>query len=164
MVATVWVLTIYRRVGISLPPPLVSQGKLAGSCPRDYCPPCFPPFLALALFLPILTFNQRNYEQKWTLKLNFHSNIPLRRQSFKTSIFPSGVVPGHQPACLPNKSQQQQRERQWQRAYRRRPLTALETPGKNDRDRSTFITDNSLRVPSYRVVDSRQKLDASQSN
>ena len=35
---------------------------------------------------------------------------------------------------------------------------------KNDRDRSTFITGNSLRVHSSRVVDSRQNLDANQSN
>ena len=31
---------------------------------------------------------------------------------------------------------------------------------KNDRDRSTLITGNSLRVHSSRVVDSRQNLDA----
>jgi len=46
-----------------------------------------------------LTFNQRDYEQKWSLKL---SNIAPRPQSFKTSIFPSSVVPRHQPTCLPN--------------------------------------------------------------
>ena len=29
-------------------------------------------------------------------------SLAPRRQAFKTSIFPSGVVPGHQPTCLPN--------------------------------------------------------------
>ena len=35
---------------------------------------------------------------------------------------------------------------------------------KNDRDRNTLTTGNSLRVHSSRVVDSRQNLDANQSN
>jgi len=35
---------------------------------------------------------------------------------------------------------------------------------KNDRDRSTLITAKSLRVYGFRVVDSRQNLDANQSN
>jgi len=35
---------------------------------------------------------------------------------------------------------------------------------KNDRDRNTLITGNSLRVHSSRVVESRQNLDADQSN
>ena len=35
---------------------------------------------------------------------------------------------------------------------------------KNDRDRITLITGNSLREHSSRVVDSRQNLDANQSN
>ena len=35
---------------------------------------------------------------------------------------------------------------------------------KNDRDRSTLITSNSLSVHSSRVVNSRQNLDANQSN
>ena len=35
---------------------------------------------------------------------------------------------------------------------------------KFDRDRITLITGNSSRVPSSRVVDSRQNLDANQSN
>ena len=36
--------------------------------------------------------------------------------------------------------------------------------GKNDRDRSTLTTGNSLRVHSFWVVDSRQNLDTNQSN
>ena len=111
-----------------------------------------------------LTFNQRDYEQKWSLKLNCHSNIAPRHQSFKTSIFPSDVVLGHH-LCIYRTawSQKRQRERQWQRTYRRRPK-ALETQEKNDRDRITLITSNSLRVHSSQVVDSRQNLDANQSN
>ena len=50
------------------------------------------------------------------------------------------------------------------RTYRWRP-TALETQEKKiDGDRITLITGNSSRVPSSRVVDSRQNLDANQSN
>jgi len=35
---------------------------------------------------------------------------------------------------------------------------------KNDRDRNTCITGNSLHVQSFPVVDSRQNLEANQSN
>jgi len=53
-------------------------------------------------FSTSLTFNHRDYEKKGILELNCHSDIAPGRQAFKTSIFPSGVVPGHQPTCLPN--------------------------------------------------------------
>ena len=43
----------------------------------------------------------------------------------------------------------QQRERQWQRAYRRRQ-TSLHNQEKNDRDRSTLISDYCVRVHSFR--------------
>ena len=42
--------------------------------------------------------------------------------------------------------------------------TAIGDSRKNDRDRNTLDTGNSLRVLSSRVVDSRQNLDANQSN
>jgi len=41
---------------------------------------------------------------------------------------------------------------------------AVGDSGKNDRDRNTLSYDNSLRVYSFRVVDSRQDLDSNQSN
>ena len=50
-----------------------------------------------------LTFNQRDYEQKWSIKLNCHSNSSPRRQSFKTSTFPTSVMPGHRPTCPPSR-------------------------------------------------------------
>ena len=93
-------------------------------------------------------------------KLKCHSNIRL--PDAKTSLFPSGVV----PACLPKSICMESTK------IEGAPVTeglSEETNGigdsrKNDRDRSTFITGNSLRVHSSRVVDSRQNLDAIQSN
>jgi len=41
---------------------------------------------------------------------------------------------------------------------------AIGASKKNDRDRSTCITGKSLRVQRFRVVDSRQNVDANQSN
>jgi len=88
-----------------------------------------------------------------SLKRSYHSNIQNfapRRQTFK--IYSQAVW------CLTSLrfyrttfawSQLQQKERQWQRAYRRRP-TPLELKKKNDRDRSTLTTGNSLRVISSR--------------
>ena len=69
------------------------------------------------------------------------------------SLFPSGVGSRHQPTWLHNSicmelMTTEQRERQWQRAYRRRP-TALETQEKSDRDRSTPISGNSLRMHGF---------------
>ena len=103
------------------------------------------------------------------IKLKSHSNSSLsklnsRRKAF--ILFPSGVLTGVQPTCLPNSiiiwSQQlsQQRERQCQKEYRRRP-TPLQ---KNDRDRITPITGTRLRVHCFQAVGSRQNLDANQSN
>jgi len=43
-------------------------------------------------------------------------------------------------------------------------VNATEDSRKNDRDRNTLSTGHSLRVHSSRVVDSRQNLDANQSN
>jgi len=43
--------------------------------------PCLPSFLAFPpiMFPASLTFNQRDYEQKWSLKLDCHSSIAPRR-------------------------------------------------------------------------------------
>ena len=77
-----------------------------------------------------------------------HNNAPRHQ-----SLFPSGVGSRHQPTWLHNcicmeLITTEQRERQWQRAYRRRP-TALETQEKSDRDRSTPISGNSLRMHGF---------------
>ena len=113
------------------------------SCRRDYSslPSFFPHPPFLSPHSPTsLTFNQKNYEKKWSLKLNCHSNIAPRRQAFKTSRFPSGVVPGHQPiaTCLPNSNCMESTTTEWQRAYsyRRRPTT-LETQEKKKKKKTT---------------------------
>jgi len=74
------------------------------------------------------------------------------------SILPSGVVPSLYVSTE-------------QLNYNRGSTSGLpeETNGtgdsrKNDRDRSTLSTGSSLRVHSSRVIDSRQNLDANQSN
>jgi len=77
------------------------------------CPPSHSPRSPTSI-----TFQQRDYIQKWGLKLNRHTNIAPRRQSFKTLILSSGVVPGHQPTCLPNNicvesTTTDRRERRW---------------------------------------------------
>ena len=77
------------------------------------------------------------------------------------------MVPGHQPTWLPNTICMESTTTEGA------PVAEgllEETNGigdsreKNDRDRSTLITGNNLRVHSFRVVDSRQNLDANQSN
>ena len=161
MVATsVWVLTIYRRVGISLPPPLVSRGRLAGSCPRDYCPPCFPSFLALPLFLPILPLHspstRRPTKRKWVSNSTItatslpDANKPLNLQCFQSSVCLGTSLRVYRIAFA--WSQLQQRERQWQRAYRRRP-TALETQEKTTETeaRSSPATVYACTVPGWSI-------------
>ena len=130
--------------------------------------PCLSSFLALPLILSILPLHspstRRNTNTNWVLSSTVTAtSLPHANPS----IFLSGVVHGHQPTCVYRtafaRSQIQKRERQWQRGYRRRP-TAMETQQENDRDRSTLSTGISSRVHSFRVVDSRQNLDANQSN
>ena len=98
MAISVWVLSLQESS--HLPPPLLSRARL-DSIACETTPPClpsFPPPPSLSSHSPsYLTFNQRAANR---YKLNCHSNIAPRRQAFKTSICPSGVVPGHQPTCL----------------------------------------------------------------
>ena len=66
-----------------LPPPLLSQGRLlrvyiAASLLLLSRPLSFSPHSPTSL-----TFNQRYYEQKWSVELNCHSNIASKRQTFK---------------------------------------------------------------------------------
>ena len=131
-------------------------------------PPCLPSFLALPLspHSPTsLTFSQRDYERNGVSRSTVTAtSLPDAKSSKLQIIFPSAVVSGHQPTCLPNMDSTttvgapvaeglpEETKRQWR------------LKKKNDRDRSTLTTRNSLRVHSSRVVDSRQNLDANQSN
>jgi len=143
-------------------PALVSRGRLSRtvSCPRDY--PSFfprPRGPSLSPHSPTsLTFSQNDYEQRWSFKLNCHSNIRL--PDAKASLFSSGVV----PACLPNSICMESTEGAPVAEGLPEETNGNGNSRKNDRDRSTFITGNSLRVHSSRVVDSRQNLEANQSN
>jgi len=104
-----------------------------------------------------LTFSQTAYEKKVSLKLNYHNDIaPRRQQAFKTSECSQSSV------CLGTSlrvyrisfawSQLQQRERQWQRAYRRRP-TALEAEEKTTETeaRSSPATVYACTVPRWSI-------------
>jgi len=95
-------------------------------------PPTFLPFLSLHLFLLILPLHSPS--TRWTANRNVVSSSTVLRQHSPSSlpnaspslqnIFPSSVVSGHQPTSLPDsitcRCQLQQREHQWQRAYRRK--------------------------------------------
>ena len=83
----------------------MTSPSLLESLARVITPPSLPSFLALnSPHSPTsLTFNHRDYEKKGSLKPNCQSDIAPRRQAFKTSIFSSGVVPGHQPTSIPNR-------------------------------------------------------------
>ena len=121
-------------------------------------------FLFFSLSLPFSPFSHFTHPQPDGVQTEMESQAQPVTASSKTSLldakpsngFPSGVM-SHQPTCLPRSIciwnqlhvTIQQRERQWQTAYRRSP-TPLETQEKNDRDRSTLITGNSLRVHSFR--------------
>ena len=90
-----------------------------------------------------------------------HPHIPRpRRQAFETYSALSGVVSGHQPTFLPIMVSTTTETAPGAKAR----STALEAKEKNDRDRSTLNTGNSLRVHSLQATDSRQNLDANQSN
>ena len=139
-------------------------GQTRESLARMNTPLCLPSFLALPLFLPILSLHSPS--TRGTTKRNGVSNLTVTATSLpdaKPSKLQYSQAHGAwAPACV-SISTLQQKERQQQRAYRKRP-TALETPEKNDRDTCTLITGNSLSVHISRVVDSRQNLDANQSN
>jgi len=132
--------------------------------------PCLPSFPLPPFLSPhspsSLTFNQRDYEQKIMvsqvqLSQQHHSQTPIL-QTFNTpkrrSAWAPAYVSTEQQLHVVN--------------YNRGSASGRGPTGggrhwrlqKNDRDRITFTTDNGLRVHSFRVVDSRQSLDANQSN
>ena len=104
-------------------------------------PLCLPSFLALPLFLPILSLHSPS--TRGTTKRNGVSNITVTATSLPDAK-PSKLQYSQAAWCLGTSlrdyrtafawSQLQQRERQWQRAYQRRP-TALETQKKKKRQR-----------------------------
>ena len=92
----------YRRVDISLPPPLVSWGRLS-SLARETIPSFFPslprPPTLSPLYPTHFTHLQPNGLQKWESQVQpSQQHPPCRSQapSLKPLIFPGGVVSGHQ--------------------------------------------------------------------
>ena len=131
-----------------LRPPLVSRGRPRESCPRDYSslssffprPPCLSPTLPLQSPSTRGT-TKRKMESRAQLSQQHRSQTP----ALKTSIFPSGVVLGHQPTCLPNSICMQSTTTEGVPVAEGLPE---ETNGngdsrKNDRDRITLTTGNS---------------------
>jgi len=114
-----------------LPPLLV--GQTLESLARVTTPPCLPFFLALPLFLPILPLHSPSMrgttESQAQLSQKHRSQTPsLTKLQYSQAAW----FLGSRTAFA--WSQLQQRERQWQRAYRRRP-TALETQEKRQRQK-----------------------------
>ena len=105
-----------------------------------------------------------DYEQESSLELNCHSNITPRRQasysraavwflgtslrSTEQHLHAESTTTEGAPVAegLPGKA------------------NAIGDSRKNDRDTGTLTTGNSLLVHGFRVVNSRQNLDANQSN
>ena len=125
------------------------------------------PFLSLS-FSSFSHFT--HLQQDELLTLNCHGNVLLARSqtpSFQNS-FPSGVVSGHQLTYLPNsiftcRSKIQQKERQWQRAYQRRPTPLEAQEKKRQRQKHAHHWQQFTRAR-FQAVDSRQNSDANQSN
>ena len=102
---------------------MISWGRLLRVGPVSPCLPFpFPP--SLSHHSPTsLTLNQIDYLRMWSLKFNCQRNILLvnsQTPSFQ-NLFSSGIS-----LCIYRTTfawSQLQRQRQWQRAYRRRPTT-----------------------------------------
>ena len=126
-------------------------------------PHCLPSFPRPPSILPLRSPSE-GLLTELSLRINCHSP---RRQAFITLILPlsprrcgawttTAYVSTEQHLELP------QRERQWQRASRRRP-TALETQEKRQRQKHAHHWQQFTRAQ-FQVVDSRQNLYANQSN
>jgi len=147
---SVWVLTIhkaYRRV----PPSSISlAGETRESLARVTIPPCLPTFLALPLFLPILPLHLPS--TRGTTKRNGVSTSAVAATPLpdaKPSVLPSGVVPGHQPAYVSTEQHYHGVNYNRGSASGRGPTGGGQRHSglkKNDRDRNTLDTGNSLRV------------------
>ena len=138
--------------------------SLAGQVwPARLLLPAFLLFLGLPLFVPIFPLHSPSTRVTTNTNGVSSSTITATLTSLpdanpsKLQYSKSGVVPRHQPTCLPNKRGNASGigptggdQRHWRLK-------------KNDRERSTLLTGKSLRVQSFLVVDSRQNLDANQS-
>ena len=144
-----------------------------------------PPSLPRSPFLPILSFHSpstRCTTNRNSLKLNYYGkldrydhllldkNLAPKPKNFKSP--PRGAVSGHQPTCLSNINCIESTTTEGTPVAESLPgeanhsiygLTALKTQERNDRDRNTLNTGNSLRVHTLQAVDPRQNLDANQS-
>ena len=151
-----------RRVYISLPPPLVSWGQTQ--------------ILTILRRLPAFIFSSPSLSFS---PFSHFTHLNQKRNGVSSSTVTATSLPDAKPSKL------QYTQAAWYlgtglRVYRTTFAWSrgsasgedlpVETNGigdsrkKFDRDRITLITGNSSRVPSSRVVDSRQNLDANQSN
>ena len=162
---------------LTSPSSLTPAGKTLESLARETTPPGLPSFLSLS-FSPFSHFTHpqpdgllTEMESESQAQLSQQhppvKNLAPWRHSFK--LIYKRMVSGHQPMLCVYRtafawSQLQQRQcRQWQRTYTRGDQRHWRLK-KNDRDRNTLTTGNSSRVHSLQVVNSRQNLDANQSN
>ena len=152
LATTAWVLSTNNSLCLQeswhFPPSSLSlAGWTLESCPLDYS--SLPSFLTLPLFLPILPLHSPSTRETTNRNGVLSSTVTA---TALPDANPSKLQHSQPALCLGTGlrvyraefawSQLQQRERQWQRGYKRRP-TAMETQEKNDRDRITLTTGNS---------------------
>ena len=89
-----------------------------------------------------------DYKQKWSLKPNCHSNVNISLASLQ-NLFPSGVVVWA-PANASTDMESTTTEGAPVAEGLLEEANAIGNSGKNDRDRNTLHTGNSLRVHSSR--------------
>ena len=132
--------------------------------------PAFLPSSPSLSFFPFSPFShfthlqQRDYEVSSSTVTA--TSLPGANPS-KPQYSNSGVVPGHQPTCLWNSICMESTTKEGAPVAEGLPEEANgigDSRAKNDRDRNTCVTGNCLRVQISRVVNSRQNLDANQSN
>ena len=145
---------------------MISWGRFLRVGPARLLLPTFLLFLSLPLFFIILPLHSPS--TRWTINgcgvssstVRACQNFTHRRQAFKTysqAVTAYVSIEQHLHGVNYNTGSAGGRgltgtgHRHWRLK-------------KNDRDRNTLNTGNCLRVHSSRVVDSRQNLDANQSN
>jgi len=146
---------------------LVLGAKLESLDPEN-TPPCLPYFplpRSPSPYFPTSSSTRWTTHRKWVSSwtITAISCLP-RRQAFK--IFPKRprVWHGRQPTEQHLSGINYHRGSASGRGSTGGGQRHWRLNNKNDRDRNTLITRNSLRVHSFQVVDSRQNMDANQSN
>jgi len=148
----------------SLLPNSHSRERLSRVWPRDYSP--LPIWLFLSLPPTSLTFSQMDYEQNGPSSRTVRATSSTSKRCSQTQT-KFKLIPKRRSVWGPAYVSSEQNLKST------RTEDALVTEGlpekangleKNDRDRSTLITGNSLRVPGFQSIDSRQILDTNQSN